>query len=269
MKRYFLHLSYDGTKYRGWQRQHDVPSVQEVIEQELSAILKVPTTIFGCGRTDAEVHSSQYFAHFNTEFDGEFDLLFRLNKNLPDSISIHELIPVTDKNNARFHATGRTYNYFIHTRKVAHLTKHSTLYDKEPLNFSKMKAAVLLIPNYTDFLAFCKTPTLVDNTLSNIEQVAFSHNKNYTQFCFEITANRFLRGMIRNLMARIIQVGNGTINLQDFQDLLSLKKNEQLPIAAHPQGLYLTKIVYPFLDIDPVYDPKSVILMKANDSWLS
>jgi tRNA pseudouridine38-40 synthase len=269
MTRFFLHLSYDGTKYRGWQRQNNVPSVQEEIERELSAILKVRTTIFGCGRTDAQVHSSQYFAHFNAEFNAEFDLLFRLNKNLPDSISIHDLIPVHEKSNARFHATARTYNYFLHTTKVAHLATHSALYEKEPLDYSKMKSAAELIPNYTNFLGFCKTPLLLDNTICEVSHVSFLHNENFTQFCFEITANRFLRGMIRNLMARIVQVGSGEIDLEEFEEFLCLKKTEQLPIAAHPQGLYLTKIVYPFLDIEPAFDPKAVILMKAKDTWES
>jgi tRNA pseudouridine38-40 synthase len=267
MKRYFLHLSYDGANYRGWQNQKDVVGVQEIIERELSKVLKKQTSIVGCGRTDARVHASQYFAHFHADFDGEFDLLFRLNKNLPDDISIHELIPVSEKNHARYHAHARTYNYFVHTKKVAHLATHSTLYQKEELDFSKMKAAVLLIANYTDFAAFCKTPATHDSTICAIKNVQLFHNQDCTQYCFEITANRFLRGMIRNLMARIIQVGNGEIDLQEFDDLLSLRKNEQLPIAAHPQGLYLTKISYPFLDIAPVFDPKSVNLLKENDSW--
>jgi tRNA pseudouridine38-40 synthase len=212
MSRFFLHLSYDGTKYRGWQMQKDVVGVQAIIEQELSKVLKKETKIHGCGRTDSGVHASQYFAHFNADFDNEFDLLFRLNKNLPDDISIHELIPVADKNHARYHANSRTYNYFLHTKKVAHLATHSTLYQKEELEYLKMKAAVELIPNYTDFAAFCKTPALVDSTICGIQNVALYHNGDFTQYCFEITANRFLRGMIRNLMARIIQVGNGEIS---------------------------------------------------------
>lgn len=267
MTRFFLHLSYDGTKYRGWQTQKDVIGVQEIIEKELSKVLKKETAIHGCGRTDARVHASQYFAHFNADFNSDFDLLFRLNKNLPDDISIHDLIPVTVKNHARYHANSRTYNYFLNTKKVAHLTTHSTLYQKKELDYSKMKAAVELIPNYTDFAAFCKTPALVDSTICGIKGVGFYHNKDFSQFCFEITSNRFLRGMIRNLMARIIQVGNSEIELQEFEDLLSLKNNEQLPIAAHPQGLYLTKVIYPFLDIEPVFDPKAVVLLKSNDAW--
>jgi len=267
MKRFFLHLSYDGTKYRGWQTQAGVASVQEVLERELSKVLKTPTSLFGCGRTDARVHASQYFAHFKSSFEGEFDLIFRLNKNLPDDISVHEIIPVTIKNHARYHAIERTYNYFLHTKKIAHLSNLSTLYQKEILDFNKMKEAVGLIPNYTDFAAFCKTPAVHESTVCLVKSVKFSSNQNSTQFCFEITANRFIRGMIRNLMARIIQVGNGEITISEFKDYLSLKRVAQLPIAAHPQGLYLTKIVYPFLDARPFYEPKGTMLATTSGIW--
>lgn len=267
MKRFFLHLSYDGSKYRGWQTQIGVVGVQEILEQELSKVLKTPTTVYGCGRTDAQVHASQYFAHFKADFNGEYDLLFRLNKNLPDDISIHDVVEVSEKEHARYHAVSRSYQYFLHTKKVAHLATRSSLYQKEILDFSKMKAAVRLIPHYSDFAAFCKTPAVHDSTLCTIQHTGFYHNADFSQFCFEITANRFLRGMIRNLMARIIQVGNGEISLTEFEAYLSLEKNEQLPIAAPPQGLYLTKIIYPFLEMEPALDPKSLVLLKENDGW--
>ncbi len=268
MTRFFLHLSYDGTKYRGWQSQAGVVSVQEIIEKELSKVVKKKTSVTGCGRTDARVHASQYFAHFMADFDDDFDLVFRLNKNLPDDISIHELIPVSEKNHARYHAMSRTYLYFLHTKKIAQLATHSTMYQKESLDFHKMKAAVELIPNYKDFAAFCKTPSVHDSTECSIQKTAFFTNKDQTQFCFEITANRFLRGMIRNLMARIIQVGNGEISLAVFEEYLNLTRNEQLPIAAHPQGLYLSEIKYPFLEIQPVVNPKSMLLAQKDDCWL-
>jgi tRNA pseudouridine38-40 synthase len=257
MKRYFLHLSYVGTRYRGWQRQPEVASVQEVIEDALSKIFKEEITIYGCGRTDAGVHASQYFAQFQTEQTWNFDLLFRLNKVLPDDISIHDIIPVSMKKHARFLATERSYQYFIHTKKVAHLSTISTLYDQLPLDFNKMQAAANLIPSYTDFLAFCKTPDAHPSTLCEIKSVSFTKNKDATQFCFEITANRFLRGMIRNLMAKIISVGNGEISPADFEALLKNEApEEQLPIAAAPQGLYLSRVVYGFLDVDPAFDRK-------------
>jgi tRNA pseudouridine38-40 synthase len=268
MKRFFLHLSYDGTRYRGWQRQVGVLSIQEVIETAISKIFKEEITVYGCGRTDALVHASQYFAHFETQQTLDFDLLFRLNKVLPDDISIHDIIPVSATDHARFHATERSYQYFFHTKKMAHLSNRSTLYTAEKLDYTRMKSAIDLLPNYTDFMAFCKTPDAHPSTLCQIKSVAFSQNADGTQFCFEITANRFLRGMIRNIMARVIMVGNGEMSLEEFEKVLKNEhSDDQLPIAAPPQGLYLSRIVYPFLETEPVFDPKSAILMKKGDTW--
>lgn len=269
MKRYFLHLSYVGTRYRGWQRQPEVASVQEVIETALSKIFKEAITIYGCGRTDAGVHASQYFAQFQTEQTWDFDLIFRLNKVLPDDISVHDIIPVSMKQHTRYLASDRSYQYFIHTKKMAHLSGISTLYDQLPLDFDKMKSAADLIANHSDFLAFCKTPDAHQSTICEIKHVAFSRNANATQFCFEITANRFLRGMIRNLMAKIIAVGNGEITLTEFETLLKNgSPEEQLPIAAAPQGLYLSKVKYSFLEVKPVFDPKSVMVLAEGDCWV-
>ena len=270
MKRYFLHLSYVGTRYRGWQRQSGVTSVQEVLETTLSKILKEEITLLGCGRTDAVVHASQYFAHFDTNTIWDFDLLFRMNKVLPDDISIHDILPVDELQHARFHATERSYQYFLHTQKIAQLAYSSTLHEKTQLDFAKMKAAADLIPKYSDFFGFCKTPDVHPSTICAIRSVQFSRNQDATQFCFEITANRFLRGMIRNLMARILLVGAGEISLADFKKVLNKEVlAEQLPIPAPPQGLYLSRIVYPFLDLKPLVDPKSMMLAKAGDRWIN
>ncbi len=260
MKRYFLHLSYVGTRYRGWQRQPEVPSVQEEIEAALSKIFKTEMTIYGCGRTDAGVHASQYFAQFQTEEEWDFDLVFRLNKVLPDDISIHDLIPCKGTNHARYDASERSYQYFLHTNKTAHLSTISTLHESSVLDFAKMHEAVFLIPKYTDFIGFCKTPDLHPSTICEIKKVDFTQNKNGTQFCFEITANRFLRGMIRNLMARIILVGSGEITLAEFEEVLRNGQKDKLPILAPPQGLYLSKVVYPYLELESVFDLKKLLV---------
>lgn len=257
MNRFFLHLSYVGTRYRGWQRQAGVITIQEILETSLSKILKEEITVYGCGRTDALVHASQYFAHFETRQTWDFDLLFRLNKVLPDDISIHHILPVGETQHARFHATERSYHYFLHTQKMAHLATSSALYDQLPLDFNKMKSAVERLPHYTDFRSFCKSPDAHPSTICQLKSVAFSQNADGTQFCFEITANRFLRGMIRNIMARVILVGNGEMTLEEFENVLKNEhSDDQLPIAAPPQGLYLSRIVYPFLRLEPVFDAR-------------
>ncbi len=269
MKRYFLHLSYVGTNYRGWQRQPEVKSVQETIETALSKIFKEELTIYGCGRTDAGVHASQYFAQFQTKQEWDFDLVFRMNKVLPDDISIHEIIPCKLTDHARYHATERSYQYFIHTKKMAHLSMRSTLHQETELDFDKMKAAADLIPQYSDFLAFCKTPDAHPSTICKLSNANLLRNSDNTQFCLEITADRFLRGMIRNLMARILLGGSGEIPLEEFEKALKNELEEdQLPISAPPQGLYLSRVVYPFMDVQPVFDPKSVMLVQEKDSWI-
>ncbi len=266
MNRFFLHLSFDGASYRGWQRQVNAKSVQEVLEKALSKIFKETITVYGCGRTDALVHATQYFAHFETKQTWDFDLHFRLNKVLPDDISIHAILPVENTKHARFHATERSYQYFIHTEKLALLATRSAFHQVTILDFKRMKTAVELIPHYSDFRGFCKTPDAHPSTLCKIKSVSFTQNSDGTQFCFEITANRFLRGMIRNLMARIIHVGADELTLAEFEAVLQGRANDQLPIPAPPQGLYLSKIVYPFLNIEPVLDPKKMMALKG--PWL-
>src|SRR6187549_1956414 len=126
--RYFFHIGYNGFQYRGWQRQPNIPNIQEVLENAISKILKVETTIMGCGRTDSQVHASQFFFHLDVMEPWDFDLLFRLNKVLPSDIAIFEIIPMADNQHARFDANLRTYDYFIHTYKDPFLSQLSSLY---------------------------------------------------------------------------------------------------------------------------------------------
>jgi len=300
-RRYSLHLSYVGTNYRGWQRQPDVMTVQEVVENALGSIFKKEITIYGCGRTDAGVHASQYFAHFEVEQKWSFDLLFILNKVLPNDISIHDIIPCKGTgDHARYNATSRTYQYFFHTKKIAHLSACSSLHSmnmgrrnengtgtgtSSRLDYKSMNEAVRLIPAYTDFISFCNSPSAHPSTDCDIKSVSFSRNQDATQFCFEITANRFLRGMIRNIVAWILLVGSGDRTVGDFERALSLKhelelggeggsgqnhnhSHSQKPKAAPPQGLYLSQVVYPFMDVTPDFDPKSVMLVAQGDTWI-
>mgnify|MGYP006155305183 CR=1 FL=1 len=145
--RYFLHIAFDGSKYRGWQRQPEVKSVQETIEKGLSKIFKQKIGISGCGRTDAGVHASQFFFHFDWDTSIEFDLKFILNKNLPKDIAIHDVIPVEKKQHTRFDAASRTYDYFIHFDKDPVLDSFSTLYQNEKLDFILKEVSYDLLTN--------------------------------------------------------------------------------------------------------------------------
>jgi len=140
--RYFLHIGFDGTNYRGWQKQKNTPdTVQEVIEKKVSQIFKKEMTIYGCGRTDAGVHASQYIMQINVDKAPDFDLKYRLNKNLPDNIAVFEIIEVDGNQNCRYNAVARTYDYFMHWRKDPVLLRYSSFYEGIVLDFDLMREA--------------------------------------------------------------------------------------------------------------------------------
>jgi len=243
--RYFFHIAYKGTNYRGWQRQPNTISVQEVIENEVNRLLKMNTFIVGCGRTDAGVHASQFFFHLDVESEWQGDLKFKLNKALPDDIAVHDIIQVDDKAHAQFHATERTYDYHIHTHKMPFLSDVSALYE-EKLDIEKMKIATAILLKHNDFYAFCKTPDKHNHTICHIKNAElFLHENDKIQF--RITANRFLRGMIRIIVDRLVEVGKGNWSVEKFEYHLNSKERPQFTNFAPPQGLFLSKVVYPFI----------------------
>lgn len=251
IKRYFFHIAYNGLNYHGWQRQVSAIGVQEVIEAVLLKVLKAPVKINGCGRTDAQVHASQYFFHADLEDAYDFDLLFRLNRALPPDIAIFDIIPVHDKAHARFDAVQRTYDYFIHTRKDPFLNGRSALYGDWPLDFASMKAAIDLLPKYDDYYAFCKSPASFEHTICRVSAAQLLLDSNGERLHFQISANRFLTGMIRIIVGRLLEIGTGRMSVAVFEQHLSSKQTPRIITAAYPQGLYLSKIVYPYLALEP------------------
>lgn len=247
--RYFFHIAYQGQDYKGWQRQPHVKSVQEVLESALHKILKIPTTIFGCGRTDAQVHARQYFFHADIEKEYDFDLLFRLNKALPHNIAIYDIIKVEDKQHARFDAVHREYDYFIHTYKDPFLSNQSSLYLYPNLNFEKMSAAAKLLLQYQDFRAFCAQPDKNKHTICHITAANIFVNTKTDRIRFNVSSNRFLGKMIRILIDKLLKIGNGELSIDEFEHhLITLELLEKLS-PAHPIGLYLSKINYPYLNL--------------------
>ncbi len=169
--RYFIHLGFDGSNYRGWQRQKDPRNtVQEVVEQTLSRLFKKEVSTYGCGRTDAGVHASQYVMQINLEKAPEFDLKFRLNKNLPNDIAVFEIIEVNENQHCRNDAIARTYDYFIHWNKDPVLIRYSSLYEDLTLDFDRMRAAAALILGTEDLKRVCKQPESYNNTLCQISK---------------------------------------------------------------------------------------------------
>ncbi|MCB9230753.1 MAG: tRNA pseudouridine synthase A [Bacteroidia bacterium] len=249
--RLFLHLAFNGSSYRGWQWQPGVMSVQETLEQELERIFKQKLTVFGCGRTDAGVHASQYFAHINLEAAPEFDLKFRLNKMLPADIVIFEVLEMADDQHARFDATLRTYDYYIHLQKDPFLQPYSSFYEIPAPDFGSMQQAAALIPSFLDFKAVCKRPQVHNHTLCQVTRAELMVNPAQTRLRFTITANRFLKGMIRILVHHLLQIGAGKMTVAEFEALLFWAEEQPRQRYAFPNGLYLSRVEYPYLKLKP------------------
>ena len=252
--KYFLHISYDGSNYRGWQRQANAVSVQETIEDKLQGIFKKKITVMGCGRTDAGVHASQYVLHIEVDKPIDFDLKFRLNKHLPNDIAVYEVIEMELKQHARFDPVARSYDYFIHSYADPILSRYSSLYELEGMDFDAMKKVVDLLPSYEDYRGFCRHPDLYHHTLCKVSQAKLYIDEEKQRMRFSITANRFLRGMIRLLVSSIIKVGNRELSISAFEDILIHKTVDPNKKPAYPNGLFLSKVKYPYLKLDSKKD---------------
>lgn len=247
--RYFFHIAYSGRSFNGWQKQPKVYSIQEVIESKLGQVFKTPLSINGCGRTDTGVNASQFFFHVDIEQEWDFDLKFRLNKLLPHSIAIFDIIPLEGKPHARFDAVQRKYDYYIHTYKDPFLNQLSSYYALDELNLTEMKKAVDLLPKYKDYRAFCTTPDKNEHTICNVMEAKIYTTANGDQFRFQIASNRFLGKMIRIITGKLLKIGNGNMTVDEFENLLISKETPAMLEPAHPTGLYLSKVTYPYLNL--------------------
>jgi tRNA pseudouridine38-40 synthase len=248
--RYFIHLGFDGSNYKGWQRQSSTrKTVQEVVEQTLALVFKKEVSVYGCGRTDTGVHASQYVMQINLDEAPTFDLKFRLNKNLPDDMAVFEVIAVEPDQHCRYDAVARTYDYFIHWHKDPVLMRYSSYYDNVTLDFDLMREAVALIRQTTDFRALCKQPDLYTNTLCRITNCELFVNEEQGRLRFTITSDRFLRGMIRICIYFMLEVASGKLSLEEFRQILNLEKESKEKMPAFPNGLFLSRVEYPYLQL--------------------
>lgn len=259
-------MAFNGRNYRGWQRQAKALNVQQVVEDTLSKILKEPIVTTGCGRTDAQVNASQFFFHADIDQAWDFDLLFRLNKTLPDDIAVYDVIPVGPKQHARYDAVARTYDYFIHTYKDPFLGGGSSLYRERNLDLDKMKQAINLLTQYNDFRALCKTPNNNRTTICNIKSANLFTDDQGDRLRFQITADRFLGRMIRIIVGKLLLIGKDQLSVDEFESYLITKQTPEFLNPAHPQGLYLSKVTYPFLDLPPRTDFAAIVQAPVN-SW--
>ncbi|MDB4285770.1 tRNA pseudouridine(38-40) synthase TruA [bacterium] len=257
--RYFLHIGYDGSQYRGWQWQPNVVSVQGTIEEKLKRIFKEDITVYGCGRTDSGVHASQYILHINIKKPFDFDLKFRLNKNLPDDIVVYDIMEMKDSQHARYDATSRTYDYYIHLYNTPVLGNHSSFYEFENLDVEAMKKAAAILPLCNDFRAICRQPDLYKHTLCDVSDAKLYVDSSGSRLRFSITSDRFLRGMIRICVYFLLQIGNREMSFEEFEHILSNQLDVPVKRLALPNGLYLTRIEYPYLKVATQADMGSLL----------
>lgn len=241
--RYFLELSYNGKAYHGWQIQPNAITVQAVIEKALSTLLKQPTAIVGAGRTDTGVHAKQLFAHFN--FEGEIEvqnLVYKLNSFLPKDIAITTIFKVKPEAHARFDALSRTYHYHISTAKNV-FNNDFSYQVLQPLNVEKMNEASAILLQYQDFECFSKSNTDVKTYLCNITEAFWTPTN--TNLQFTITANRFLRNMVRAIVGTLVNVGLGKLSVDDVHTIIASKSRSEAGFSVPAQGLFLVNVEYP------------------------
>ena len=242
--RFFITLSYDGTRYHGWQVQPNGPSVQEKLQWALSTILRQDIQVTGAGRTDAGVHARMMVAHFDVEtmhYELQ-DLTYKLNRLLPQDIAIQKMEPVSDEMHARFSATSRTYHYYIHTVKDPFLRAYSCELHY-PLEFQLMNEAAAILMTYEDFGAFCKAHADVKTTLCHITAAQWLQTSPSSWY-FEITANRFLRNMVRAVVGTLIDVGRGRLSLDDFRKVVEGKRRTEAGESMPANALFLEEVKY-------------------------
>lgn len=243
--RYFIQLAYNGSAYHGWQYQPNASSVQETLNKALSVLLNTTINIMGAGRTDTGVHASQMYAHFDSEKKLETtSLVHKLNSYLPKDIAIFDIIPVSDEAHSRFDATKRTYEYHINTTKNPFLEGLSWYYHQD-LDIPLMNEAAKLLLNHTDFQCFSKVNTDVNTFDCTIFDAVWKKEKDH--LIFTISANRFLRNMVRSIVGTLVNVGLHKITLVDFENIIKSKNREKAGFSVPAHGLYLTEITYEYL----------------------
>ena len=259
MARYFIRLSYDGSNYHGWQIQDNARSVQGEINKALSTIIGEETTCTGCGRTDAGVHATEFYAHFDLPAclpDGQVnqqaganrisapasDFIYKLNGCLPRDIAISNLYDVPEQANSRFDAVFRSYSYHIITRKDVFAGAFAHFHYKK-LNMEVMNRCSKVLLEHTDFSCFSRSNTQTKTNNCDIIGVEWLESEGKLEF--RISANRFLRGMVRAIVGTLLEVGEGKTSESDFAKILESKNRTKAGSSVPAQGLFLSKVVYP------------------------
>ena len=250
-QRYFIELAYDGTHYHGWQTQPNAVTVQEILNKALSTLLRQPIETLGCGRTDTGVHAKQFYAHFDAPQSLVIShrsldkWLGSLNALLPYDIAVMQLIEVGEEAHARFDATLRSYEYHVHFQKDPFKTKYSWLLRDVP-DIALMNEAGKIIMEYTDFSCFSKSNTQVFTNNCKISRAEWIVNPDGTMV-FHISADRFLRNMVRAIVGTMMMIGKKEIAPEAIRQIIESKNRSKAGTSVPACGLYLTEVVYPYL----------------------
>ncbi len=243
--RYFIELAYSGTAYHGWQVQDDETTVQQLIEQGLKFKVGLHDRVTGCGRTDTGVHARQFFAHFDLDrMVGESDLeaaVYELNRYLPNDIVVFRIFAVQPDTNARFDARSRTYKYFINQTKDPFTNRFAWTY-RVALNVEEMNRAAGELLNHSDFTSFAKLHTDVKTNKCKIEQACWMQENG--KLIFTITADRFLRNMVRAIVGTLVEVGRNKLSLDGFRKIIEAEDRGKAGMSAPAMGLFLEKVDY-------------------------
>lgn len=244
--RYFAELAYRGTRYAGWQRQPHSPSVQQTIEEALSTLLREEIGVVGCGRTDTGVHASFYVLHI--DYSGEFPphFLSRLNRILPKDIVFYRFYPVGEDAHARYDASRRSYEYHLNWRKNPFTEETAWWYPPaEQFSPQILQHAADLLLDFEEFYPFCKSNTDVKTMRCQLFRSAWERREDEGKWVYHISANRFLRGMVRLVVGMCVNVARGKVKLEEVRQALQRQERLKRSESVAPEGLFLTEVIYP------------------------
>ena len=244
MQRYFIYFSYDGAAYHGWQVQPNAVTVQQVLEEALATLMRVPVPLVGAGRTDAGVNAECMVAH--ADFPCEVDaahIVYKLNRLLPPDIAVSDLRRVKDDAHARFDAVSRRYCYRVVTAKSPFSRRYAMRVPKY-IDFDAMNSAAALLGEYTDFTSFSKLHTDVKTNNCKVTHAAW-RRVGENEWVFEIEADRFLRNMVRAIVGTLLLVGRGKLDIDGFRKVIENKARGEAGDSAMGEALFLVGVEYP------------------------
>lgn len=248
MPRYFIQLSYKGTRYNGWQIQDNTPhTIQQELQDKIGMVLRENIEITGCGRTDTGVHAKDFYAHFDSPHAelhaNPAQSVYKFNQVLSADIAIKKIWPVKEDANSRFDASSRTYHYYLHRQKDPFLTE-SSYFLPASLDMAAMNEAANYLREVQDFTSFSKVNTQTKTNRCQVME-AYWMTLSEHEWVFVITADRFLRNMVRAIVGTLLEVGRGKLSLHDVKTIIDNRNRSDAGASVPAHGLFLTRVVYP------------------------